>query len=162
MRSAAYSRYLLVAAAFAAFAALTLTACTDSPDPGPSPARPGGGNSRPVAGQNCGSERISLDRPEPADARRCFLDAVAARRVASLKSTVPTTEGDPIVYFLASDQRGTITVVMDTSQDGFRGTGVPPRTRYVCASLDPVPRMQHGIPDDINAHLHGCGTPTPF
>ncbi|CAI7979096.1 hypothetical protein FRAHR75_570047 [Frankia sp. Hr75.2] len=55
-----------------------------------------GGTGTPVA-VDCGSERIGPRSLAAGDARRRFVEAVAAGRSATLESTVLDTEGDPTV-----------------------------------------------------------------
>ncbi|MEX5712150.1 hypothetical protein AB1484_28665 [Parafrankia sp. FMc6] len=152
------ARFFLLAAALTGWP--TLAACGDNPQSAP-----------PVAGRqsftaidalNCGSERIDPRNLAAGDARRCFVEAVAAGRAATLTSTATTTEGDPIVYSLSSDTNGTITIIEDTSQDRFRGVGAPDRTRYVCTSIDDNRETRPHMGDVIVTHLHGCTSPGPL
>ncbi|WP_045876606.1 DUF4362 domain-containing protein [Pseudofrankia sp. DC12] len=149
------ARLILLAAALTGW--LTLAACGRNPPP-----------RSPTAGEqpftaidvlDCGSERIDLDHLVAGDARRCFVEAVAARQAATLTSTATTTEGDPIVYTLSSDPSGAITVIEDTSKDHFRGVGTPDRTRYVCVSIDDSRETRPHVGDVVVTHLHGCSTP---
>ncbi|MBL7486916.1 DUF4362 domain-containing protein [Frankia sp. AgB1.9] len=115
---------------------------------------------RSVIGLDCGTERLSYDAVHAAEPRRCFVQAVVRRQVATFVSVSPTTEGDPISMTLTSDPSGLITVVVDTSQDAF-GRGGPPLTTYTCASIDGEPGGSQGLPDYLERHLHGCTSPTP-
>ncbi|MBL7498147.1 DUF4362 domain-containing protein [Frankia sp. CNm7] len=152
------ARFFLLAAAL--IGCLTLTACGGNP-PSEPPATDKQSSTAVIA-LYCGSERIDPGNLAAGDARRCFVEAVAAGQAATLTSTATTTEGDPIVYSLSSDPNGTITVIQDTSQDRFRGVGTPDRVRYVCTSIDDTRETRPHRADVITARLHGCTTPEPL
>ena len=85
----------------------------------------------------------------PDTAIACFLNAVAARRSASLAETRPTVEGDPIHMLYAADASGAVEVVKDTREDAFGRREV---TRQTCTS-----------PFDYYGHIGftECSTPVP-
>lgn len=146
-----------------ALACLVVAGCERSGKPTPPrslSASTSGGTGTPAV-VDCGSERIGLGSLAAGDARRCFVEAVAAGRAATLESTALSTEGDPTVYSLTSDTRGGITIVEDRSKDRFRGAGTPARVRFVCTSIDSAGETGPGYADLVVNRLRGCTSPEP-
>ncbi|MBE3205264.1 MULTISPECIES: hypothetical protein [Parafrankia] len=121
---------------------------------------PSGGTVVGAAVVDCGSERIGPRSLAAGEARRCFVEAVAARRAAVLESTALDTEGDPTVYSLTGDTRGGIAVLEDRSKARFRGAG-PARWRFVCTSIDSAEETRPGHADLVVNRLRGCTSPEP-
>ncbi|MCK9900670.1 DUF4362 domain-containing protein [Frankia sp. Cpl3] len=160
MTSTSIARRLTVAGALAC---LVVAGCEGSGKPTPprsSSASTSGGTGTPTV-VDCGSERIGPGSLAAGDARRCFVEAVAAGRAATLESTALSTEGDPTVYSLTSDTRGGITIVEDRSEDRFRGVGTPARVRFVCTSIDSAGETRPGYADLVVNRLRGCTSPEP-
>ncbi|WP_035951130.1 hypothetical protein [Parafrankia sp. EUN1f] len=143
-------------------ATLAVTGCASSGEltPSRSPSSTTSGGTGPAAVVDCGSERIGPGSLAAGDARRCFVEAVAAGRAATLESTVLDTEGDPTVYSLTSDTRHGISVVEDRSEARFRGAG-PARWRFVCTSIDSAEETRPGYADLVVNRLRGCTSPEP-
>ncbi|WP_433824835.1 DUF4362 domain-containing protein [Actinoplanes sp. CA-015351] len=72
-----------------------------------------------AAAGDCGSFDLHQGEEVPGDAVTCLLDAFTAKRVATLKVTSPTTEGDPIPVTYATRADGRIDVTTDSRQDNF-------------------------------------------
>jgi hypothetical protein len=79
---------------------------------------------------NCGKYVLSQGETEPADAYRCFIEAVGAGHPAQLEVTRPTTEGDPIPVSYAGHASGEVERITDSRQDAF---GTRTMTREVCS-----------------------------
>ncbi|KPM57332.1 hypothetical protein ACG83_06330 [Frankia sp. R43] len=143
-------------------AALALAGCENSGEPTQPQVLPSAtsGGTVGTAVVDCGSERIGPSGLAAGEARRCFIEAVAAGRAATLQSTVLSTEGDPVVYSLTSDTRRGITVVEDRGEDRFRGAG-PARWRFVCTSIDSAEETRPGHADLVVNRLRGCTSPEP-
>lgn len=147
-----------------ALACLVVTGCEHSGEPAPpqsSPPAASAGTDTPAV-VDCGTERIGPGSVAAEDARRCFIEAVAAGQAATLESTVLDQEGDPTVYSLTSDTRGGVTVVEDRSESRFRGAGVPARVRFVCTSMDTSQGTGSGNADLVVHRLRGCTSPAPI
>lgn len=71
--------------------------------------------------------------------RACLEDALRDGRSATLAITAPTVEGDPIVTSWHLSDDGTLTAVIDSTQDRFAGE--PRVTRSSCGRVTELPDL---------------------
>jgi hypothetical protein len=79
---------------------------------------------------DCGTFVLSQGGRTPEAAYRCFIEAVGSGRLARLKETAPTTEGDPIPVTYVGDSHGKVEMTTDSRQDRFGTRNV---LRYSCS-----------------------------
>jgi hypothetical protein len=118
---------LVVAAAFAPAVALR-----GGPEPHPpaasAPTTVAPPPSAPAPATDCGTFVLGQRDDLPDAATRCFVAALEEKRPARLMVSVPTVEGDPIVFTYVGGRDGTVEVVMDTTQDDYGTKEVTTRT----------------------------------
>jgi hypothetical protein len=87
-------------------------------------------NAIPRAHVDCGTFVLSQGGRTPEAAYRCFIEAVGSGRLARLKETALTTEGDPIPVTYVGDSLGKVEMTTDSRQDRFGTKNV---LRYICS-----------------------------